>query len=274
MALDVLDYLEYREFLRDWYGESKRLNRFTSYRYLAQKTGLDPAWIVRVFQKEGHLGEEFIPAFIRLCGFDDRRAEYFRILHRFCKTKSPDDQREHFKRLMELRELDARHLESPEMVYFSDWYIVALRALIGITEDTSDVEALGRRLSPPIKPEEARSAFEVLQKLGLVEPDGRGGSNITDRLVTTGSNVQSSAVRQYHRRILELAQESLDRHPPEQRDISSVALTFNEDDIGEVKERIAEFRRGLLQFARASEGANRVYQLNVSLFPLSDPEKL
>lgn len=63
---------------------------------------------MRVFQKEGHLNEESIPTFQKLFAFDERRAEYFRILHRFCKSKSPDDQREHFQRLMELREMDAR----------------------------------------------------------------------------------------------------------------------------------------------------------------------
>lgn len=270
MDVDVLEYLEYREYLRDWYGECKRLHHFTSYRYLAQKTGIDPAWIVRVFQKEGHLSDEALPAFIRICGLDERRAEYFRVLHRFCKSKSPEDQREHYNRMMELREVEARRLASPELVYFSEWSTVALRALIGISKDTSNVDSLGKQLSPPVSPEEARNALEVLTKLGLVVPDHRGGWDITDRVVTTGTEIQSAAVRQYHRRTLELAQESLDRHPPEERDISSVALTLHHEDIAEIKDRIAEFRRGLLQFARASEGADRVYHLNVAFFPMSE----
>ena len=53
--VDVLEYLEYRDFLKDWFAESKKDNPFTSYRYLSQKTGVDPAWLVRVFQKGGHL---------------------------------------------------------------------------------------------------------------------------------------------------------------------------------------------------------------------------
>lgn len=269
MEVDVLEYLEYREYLRDWYGECKRLHRFTSYRYLAQKTGIDPAWIVRVFQKEGHLSEESLPSFIRLCSFDERRAEYFRILYRFCKSKAPEDQREHYNRLMELREVEARKLASPELVYFSDWSTIALRALIGISKDTSNIESLGKHLSPPIRPDEARNALQVLENLGLVIADGKGGWDITDRVVTSGSDIQSAAVRQYHRRTLELAQESLDRHPPEERDISSVALTLQHEDLAEIKERIAEFRRGLLQFARASEGADRVYHLNIAFFPMS-----
>jgi len=267
---DVLDYLEYREFLKDWFVESKKDNRFTSYRYLGQKTGVDPAWLVRVFQKEGHLNEEALPAFIRLCGFDDRRAEYFRILYRFCKTKAKSSLSELYCRLMELREMEARVLTSPEFMYFGNWACTALRALIGISENTSDLHAVANHLNPPISQNDARNALEVLKQLKLIEKDGHGGWNITQQIVTTGGEVKSSAVRDFHRRTLELAQESLDRHPIAERDISSIVFTVDQADIPEFKQRIEDFRRGLLQFAKKSEHANRVYALNVSMFPLSE----
>jgi uncharacterized protein (TIGR02147 family) len=267
---DVLDYLEYREFLKDWFVESKKDNRFTSYRYLGQKTGVDPAWLVRVFQKEGHLNEEALPAFIRLCGFDDRRAEYFRILYRFCKTKAKSSLSELYCRLMELREMEARVLTSPEFMYFGNWACTALRALIGISENTSDLHAVANHLNPPISQNDARNALEVLKQLKLIEKDGHGGWNITQQIVTTGGEVKSSAVRDFHRRTLELAQESLDRHPIAERDVSSIVFTVDQADIPEFKQRIEDFRRGLLQFAKKSEHANRVYALNVSMFPLSE----
>lgn len=267
---DVLDYLEYREFLKDWFVESKKDNRFTSYRYLGQKTGVDPAWLVRVFQKEGHLNEEALPAFIRLCGFDDRRAEYFRILYRFCKTKAKSSLSELYCRLMELREMEARVLTSPEFMYFGNWACTALRALIGISENTSDLHAVANHLNPPISQNDARNALEVLKQLKLIEKDGHGGWNITQQIVTTGGEVKSSAVRDFHRRTLELAQESLDRHSIAERDVSSIVFTVDQADIPEFKQRIEDFRRGLLQFAKRSEHANRVYALNVSMFPLSE----
>lgn len=267
---DVLDYLEYREFLKDWFVESKKDNRFTSYRYLGQKTGVDPAWLVRVFQKEGHLNEEALPAFIRLCGFDDRRAEYFRILYRFCKTKAKSSLSELYCRLMELREMEARVLTSPEFMYFGNWACTALRALIGISENTSDLHAVANHLNPPISQNDARNALEVLKQLKLIEKDGHGGWNITQQIVTTGGEVKSIAVRNFHRRTLELAQESLDRHSIAERDVSSIVFTVDQADIPEFKQRIEDFRRGLLQFAKRSEHANRVYALNVSMFPLSE----
>ena len=183
---EVLDYLEYREFLKDWFTESKKDNPFTSYRYLGQKTGVDPAWLVRVFQKEGHLNEGTLPVFIRLCGLDDRRAEYFKTLYRFNKTKAKQTLSELYYKLMELRNLEARVLSQPELAYFGSWACAALRSLIGISKDTSDVAKLANHLNPPISQDEARNALGILKQLGLVEPDGNGGWNITDQILSTG----------------------------------------------------------------------------------------
>ena len=204
-----MDYLEYREFLKDWFTESKKDNPFTSYRYLGQKTGVDPAWLVRVFQKEGHLNEGTLPAFIRLCGLDDRRAEYFKTLYRFNKTKAKQTLSELYYKLMELRSMEARVLSQPEMAYFGSWACAALRSLIGISKDTSDIVDLASHLNPPISQDDARNALGILKQLGLVEPDGNGGWNITDQILSTGGEVRSHAVRDFHRHTMELAQESL-----------------------------------------------------------------
>lgn len=269
MSPDVLEYLEYREYLRDWFAESKRQNRFTSYRYLARKTGLDAGWLARIFQREGHLSEEYVPTFLKLCALDERRSEYFRVLHRFCRTKSPDEQKDCYRRLLELREIEARPLEAAELNYFSQWSTTALRALIGISSRTQDIAELAAKLEPAITPAEAQVALEVLRKLALIREDGKGGWDITDRILTTGAEVRSGAVRQFHRTMLELAAQSLERHATEERDISSITLTLDHEDMEEVKARVAEFRKGLLQFARSSGLANRVYNLTIAFFPLS-----
>ena len=49
-----------------------------------------------------------------------------------------------------------------------------------------------------------------------------------------------------------------------------MVFTAAEEDLPEIKHRIEEFRRGLLQFARKSERADRVYAMNIAMFPLSD----
>ena len=138
--------------------------------------------------------------------------------------------------------MEARVLTSPEFMYFGNWACTALRALVGISQDTSDLTVLANHLNPPISQKDAHYALEVLKQLKLIEPDGHGGCIITQQIVTTGGEVKSRAVRDFHRRTLELAQESLDRHSVAERDVSSIVFTVDEADIPDSKQRIEDFR--------------------------------
>jgi len=267
--VDVMEYLDYREFLRDWYKEGKRRSRAVSYRFLSQKTGIDASWLVRIFQQEGHLADEGVPAFVKLCEFDARRTEYFRALHRFCKTDSDNERRRCFDDMMRLRDLASRQLRDDEFAYYSDWIPSALRALVGLLRDTTDPVNIGGRLLPAVGGEQVVQAIELLRKLGLVVTNGHGGWDITDRILTTGSEVGSDVLRNYQRQILYLAENSLEEQSPLERDISTLTLTLSSDDLPEIKERISQLRRSLLQLARNADKADRVFALNISLFALS-----
>ena len=66
--------------------------------------------------------------------------------------------------------------------------------------------------------------------------------------------------------------EALERFPASQRDISTVSIAVAQDDLEEIKQVTSEYRRTVLQIASASEKPDRVYQLNVQLFPMSTSE--
>jgi uncharacterized protein (TIGR02147 family) len=68
---------------------------------------------------------------------------------------------------------------------------------------------------------------------------------------------------------MRLAIESLHRHEPEKRNISTVTITIAEHNLDRINEIIAQFRESLLQMARDEQHADKVYQLNVQLFPLT-----
>jgi uncharacterized protein (TIGR02147 family) len=68
---------------------------------------------------------------------------------------------------------------------------------------------------------------------------------------------------------MELAQEALYSVPKTHRDISTLTLSISKQGLQRMKEKIKEFRRELLEIAKADEHADRVYQLNLQLFPLS-----
>lgn len=103
----------------------------------------------------------------------------------------------------------------------------------------------------------------------MISTDRDGFWKVNDTFVSTGGNWRSAAVRQFQKDTIALAGESLERHAPHLRDISTVTMTFNMDDIQLIREKINEFRTDLLRLSQEGEGDNTVFQLNIQLFPLA-----
>jgi uncharacterized protein (TIGR02147 family) len=70
--------------------------------------------------------------------------------------------------------------------------------------------------------------------------------------------------------MVRLGGESLRRFAKSERDVSTVALAIPQQALPNVRALIAEFRKSLIQLANIYEKSDRVYELNVQLFPLSE----
>ena len=70
--------------------------------------------------------------------------------------------------------------------------------------------------------------------------------------------------------MIERASDSLETVLSEERDVSAITLGVPESRLPELKERVARFHQELLASIGAStDPCDRVYQLNIQLFPLS-----
>ena len=104
----VKEYLEYRDFLRDFYTEKKSLNTLYSLRYMGNKVAVDPSHLVKIFQRQRHIGNLLIDVFINYCGLNGPDAEYFANLVRFNKAKSDRDSKMYYEKLLALKGVSAR----------------------------------------------------------------------------------------------------------------------------------------------------------------------
>ena len=137
-----------------------------------------------------------------------------------------------------------------------------------------DYEGLAECCTPPITVEQAKDAIKLLYDLNMISTDRDGFWKVNDTFVSTGGNWRSEAVRAFQKETIRLAGESLERHAPPLRDISTVTMTFNMDDIALIREKIKEFRSELLRLSQEGTGDNTVFQLNIQLFPLGFVKKL
>ena len=123
---------------------------------------------------------------------------------------------------------------------------------------------------PGVPPKTVEKSLQLLVKLGHLVPDKAKGRLVpTSAVVSTGNEVFGLAVIRYHQQMIALAKDALTDVAPLERDISAVTICVPASRLGELKEKIQSFRKELLEFSQAAEGADEIAQVNIQLFPIA-----
>jgi uncharacterized protein (TIGR02147 family) len=270
-AVHIFEYLDYRQYLRDFYARQKALGKSFSHRAFSRRAGLRSSnYLSLIMKGERDLSSEMAPRFAKACGLARREADFFCDLVSYGQATSTDQRQRAFERLARFRKFrDAHRLVGEQTAYHAHWYMPALRELVTLPGFREDPKWIAGMLEPKINEREASEALATLIKLGLLVRSERGRLAQAQATVTTGPGPLSHQIFAYHHGMIELAQRALDELPREQRDMSSLTLCVAESTWPLLKRKIFEFRQELLQLAEAEATPERVVQLNFQLFPLS-----
>jgi len=106
-------------------------------------------------------------------------------------------------------------------------------------------------------------------ELGLIQKNDDGCWEQCEKVVSTGPEVKSLVIANFHREMMQLAAKSIDQFPARQRDISAVTISTKNENMEEIKKRIAIFREDILELACSDSNDDQVIQINIQAFPLT-----
>ena len=267
---DVFDYLDYRAYLREFYQRRKEQTAF-SFRAFSQRAKLgSPNYLKLVIDGERNLTATMAKRFAAVCGLSGQAASFFSELVAFGQAQSVDERNEFYSRVRKYRRYrEAHQLQLAQDDYHSRWYLPAIRELALAHDFRADPAWIAQRLVPTITVEAAKCALEILCQLKMLVPDGEGGMKPGSAHVSTGPETAGLHMVNYHRTMMNLASESMERVHHEKRDISSVTLCLDPGGLELVKRAVVRFRRELLDLSELGSQPEQVIQLNFQLFPLS-----
>ncbi len=152
--------------------------------------------------------------------------------------------------------------------YYSRWYNIVIRELACIIDWNEDYDLLARSVIPAIKKAEARESVEFLLKTGFLKKEN-GKYIQSDPAITSGPEVCSLGIRNYNHFMAERARKALDEFPPAERDIQSVTVGISSESFRLIKQEMQEFISRVVRIVDDDKKAERVYNINVHLFPMS-----
>lgn len=274
--IDVFRYLNYREFLGDFYAAKK--SRGFSYRSFSRVARLGaPNYLKLVIMNQRNLTPAMAERFAAACALRGDAASFFQRLVEFNQATTVEEREESYAKLSAFsRYREAHKLESAHAAYHSNWYIPAIRELCASPSFVCDPNWIAKVLVPQIKPEEAQQALDVLLELGLVEQTATGRLQQGAAVVSTGPQTRGMHITRYHAEMMRRATAAMELVPAAERDISSLTLCLSTAGFSRLKERIQTFRRELIELAEKETTREQAVQVNFQLFPLSlsvAPEK-
>ncbi len=270
----VFEFLDYREFLKDYYNTRKEANPAFSLRVFSDKIGFKAKdFISRVMNGEKKLSTQSIPKVANGLRLGKHETEFFTALVKFNQAETTEERNAAFEEMQAVlkvvRFAEKQHLlgHTQYMVY-SHWRHLTIRSLIGMYGFDGDYEALAKQVHPHITADEAKKSVKLLEDCQLIKKGKDGKYVLTDNAITTGDRTSRLALRGFHQHCLKLAADSIDRDPPGSRHISGLTLGISQEGYERIVERINAFRKEIALIAEEDESADKVFQLQFALFPV------
>lgn len=268
----LFQYADYRDFIRDYMEHKKAQNSAFSYRYLAQKAGINSSsFYTQVVKGRRNLTKQTIIKTIHALKLTHEESLYFEYLVFFSQAKTSTEKNHFFELMVELRKNnDINAVSDEEFDYFAEWYHCVIREVVTMVEDPTDYEMMAKKLKPKVTPLQVKQSVALLERLGFItEVDGTYEQR--EPLLHSSSN---SDFRRYHLiqfqlKMIDVLRSSYGNWDDNERLTATTVYAISNRNYKRSIEILRETRKKLLALAETDEEASAVYMLSTNLIPVT-----
>jgi uncharacterized protein (TIGR02147 family) len=270
---DLFDFIDFRAYLKSYYEEKRAKNPSFSYAVFSRLSGLkNKGFLYQVVNSDKKLSHAHCYKLSKALSHTKDEAAYFENIVDFGLAKNDEDRTYYYKKALEGRYSvisPVYLLRRDHYEYLSQWYHTAVRAIIALQPFKDDYVRLSKNLSPPITITQAKKSVRLLERLGLIAKGKGGFFQITEKKVKASDEISQTAKNRFHLEYHELAKKSIVEHTPEMHSVSSLTLGISERTYGMILKETKEFKERIMELASSDKKADRVYQYQLILFPLT-----
>jgi uncharacterized protein (TIGR02147 family) len=276
------EYTDFRQYLKDVY-DHRRLTEGTGlrpYSYSTFSAAADiksPNYLKLIIEGRRNLSDDMISRFARALRLNKGETEEFRALVHYGQASEPIDRNQYLKELADLRArraFDAGDISQDSWDKVPGWIGWVLYAMADQSNVDFDPQILQRLFRAKASTEDIRLSMQKLMESGdLARNEGTGEVYKARDLIEAPQNLPVALIRKLQAELIYLGIESLFRDSPKDREFGAMTVAMTEEEFNQVRFELRQLRkrlqRDILVKRKATKG-ERVYQLNVQLFPVTE----
>ncbi|MBN1575059.1 MAG: TIGR02147 family protein [Chitinispirillaceae bacterium] len=266
----IFTYTDFRFYIRNWYEERRRSGAPITYRGMAKAVGLQsPAHITMILKGKTNLPQESIRHFIKLLKLKKKEGDYFTLLVRYNQAKGVKAKKLIYEKMIRFRECGTTLLHPDQYEYYQKWYYAVIHDILSFFPFRGNYRELAKMVEPSITAREAENSIRLLERLHFIERMEDGTYICRFPGISAYSEGRSVVLSSYAETMIERAKHALEKLPDEERVISWAGFSVSAETFRRMKEETRAFRKKLIEIARSDDSPERVFHLNLQIFPVS-----
>ncbi|MBX3020196.1 MAG: TIGR02147 family protein [Bdellovibrionales bacterium] len=278
-------FTDYRVFLKEFYDYKREITKgeLRPYGYgtfSAAANIRSPNYLKLIIEGQRNLSIDMAKKFARGLGMGKEETEEFLALVEYTQAIEPLERNRCLKVLSDLRvrqQLKSGEINAETWEKVPGWVTWVLYALTDQAGVKFEPDRLFEMMRGKARPDEIRRSLERLLASGELTKDPLTGEIGKGRELMSGSeSVPVALVRKLQAELIYLGLESLFQDQPQDREIGAQTMALTEDEFEVLKFELRQFRKRWAKdvgVARKAIKGNRVFQLNIQLFPVTTESK-
>lgn len=266
----IFEYQDYRACMGDYYDDRKKKSAFT-WRDFSKAAGFaSPSYLKLVCDGKSSLSRVGIPKVAAAMGLAGAELAYFKALVEFGNAKDDKKKTKFLNEMTRIAtELKVRVLYADTFAYYDSAVNSIVRELAPLMPGALPND-IAKKIKHTFSAQHVRESLAFLVKAGLLRETDDNTYEQTDKSITGSSEAIPLALRSMNRQMIDLARESLDKVDSSERNISGVTMGVNADTYAQIAKEVDACRKKIISIANKCQDIDRVYRLNLQLFPLTE----
>jgi len=266
----VIEYEDYRSFMNDYYQWKKRISAF-SWREFTKRGGFtSPNYLKLVCEGKSGLSKKGIERAADAMDLVGAEREYFRQLVKFGQAKKVAEKKSAYTEMKEIASAHkVRVLEGESVSFYESWKYPVLRELAPMMPGAKPLD-MAKACGGAFSAEEVRNALAFLTRAKFLKKIADDVYEQENRSLQMSVAAMPMLIRAMHKEMAGLAKDAIEKFPIEERNFTGITMGIDDEGYAEILKELEKCRKRIISIATAKKGGNRVYRLNMQMFPLTD----
>lgn len=264
----ISDYSDYRHYIKDFYEERKLMTGLSWHGFNKMAGYASPKFLKLVCEGKSKLSSVGATRLAKVMGLSKVQTTYFLALVTYCNTPVERKKRAAFELMQDIIKNDkVRVVGDDAYEYFKNWWNPVLRELAPRVSIAIPSKMAGM-LHEYVSYEDVKKSLEFMVQAGFLKKQGKNYVQ-TDKAILGSSEKIPKAIRNMHKQMAWFAEKAVENFPVSDRNFSGMTIAVNRANYEQIVEELNICRKKIAEIISAAEDCDRIYRLNLQLFPLT-----